>query len=141
MIRSCAIRRKYYFSLRRKGALAVGTDPLPLPSQTSRLGRHEYITDEYTSRRAVASVFSYCSGVLTEMWLRLSLVKGSRFQSLQRSRKVIPDDDLDHEAAAGFQLRCGRYRCQAQERYLTGPGSRGSSPRGQRPLARTVLAT
>jgi hypothetical protein len=26
----------------------------------------------------------------TEMWLLLSLVKGSRFQSLQRSRKVIP---------------------------------------------------
>lgn len=35
-------------------------------------------------------ISSYAVFSQTEMWLLLALVKGSRFQSLQRSRKVMP---------------------------------------------------
>jgi len=38
----------------------------------------------------VVPISSYAVFSQTEMWLLLALVKGSRFQSLQRSRKVMP---------------------------------------------------
>ena len=37
----------------------------------------------------------------TEMWLLLSLVKGSRFQLLQRSRRVIPASRAMRSSSAG----------------------------------------
>jgi len=44
----------------------------------------------------------------TEMWLRLSLVKGSRFQSLHRSRDVIPAVRAIRSSSDGETYRCRR---------------------------------
>ena len=43
----------------------------------------------------------------TEMWLRLSLVKGARCQSLQRSRNVIPASRAMRSSSDGHRYRCG----------------------------------
>ena len=54
----------------------------------------------------------------TEMWLRLSLVKGSRFQSLHRSRKAIPARRAMRSNSDGHTLRNGA------EKVLVSPSTK-----------------
>ena len=54
--------------------------------------------------RSGARYSGFCQ---TEMWLRLVLVKGSRFQSLHRSRKAIPARRAMRSNSDGHTLRNG----------------------------------
>ena len=58
-----------------------------------------------SARRSASDDYSgFCQ---TEMWLRLELVKGSRFQSLHRSRTAIPARRAMRSNSDGHTLRNG----------------------------------
>ena len=54
-----------------------------------------------------SSLRTYSVFCQTEMWLRLLLVKGSRFQSLHRSRNAIPARRAMRSNSDGHTLRNG----------------------------------
>ena len=59
------------------------------------------------SRPAESASDDYSGFCQTEMWLRLELVKGSRFQSLHRSRRAIPARRAMRSNSDGHTLRNG----------------------------------
>jgi hypothetical protein len=79
---------------------------LAFPKLTWRGGAAEVsgmMNDDVRSMIAFPRYDVFCQ---TETWLLLSLVKGSRFQSLQRSRKVIPASRAMRSSSDGHTWRC-----------------------------------
>jgi hypothetical protein len=79
-----AIKRTVEAGTARPTPLVAGTTTTP-----SRRARRA-TTAELGDRSSGASTAGYAAFSQTETWLLLSLVKGSRFQSLHRSRNVRP---------------------------------------------------
>ena len=72
------------------------------PEQAPRRDQIHQTVDRRSRRSTIYSGF--CQ---TEIWLRLVLVKGSRFQSLHRSRKAIPATRAMRSNSDGHTLRNG----------------------------------